>query len=76
MSTFEFRAHDQIDGHVIARVEAKNERAARAYVSEQIFVRKLSAREIIETSQRGLAIIDAETGKVIGGEVLGSETQP
>lgn len=69
MSTFEFKCHHPEHGHVIARVESDNEREARAYVKTQIFCRKLSAREIIEVSQRGLAIVDAKTGEVIGRDV-------
>lgn len=71
MSTFEFKAHHPEHGHVIQRVEADNEREARAYVKTQLFCRKLTAREIIEVSQRGLAIVDAKTGQVIGVELNG-----
>lgn len=68
MSTFEFRHSDAEHGPVIARIEADNEREARTALRDMIHVRKLSAREIIELSQRGLAILDANTGLVIGGE--------
>ncbi|MBN8492367.1 MAG: hypothetical protein J0M00_13185 [Burkholderiales bacterium] len=75
MSTFEFRHSDQIDGPIIARIEADNEREARAALRDMIHSRKLSAREIIELSQRGLAIIDAKTGQAIGGEPAEAEAE-
>jgi hypothetical protein len=68
MSTFQFTAHDPEHGHTIARIEADNEREARGALKSMIFCRKLSAHEIIQASQRGLAIVDAKTGKVIGGD--------
>lgn len=68
MSTFLFTAHDPEHGHTIARIEADNEREARGALKSMIFCRKLSAHEIIQASQRGLAIVDAKTGKVIGSE--------
>lgn len=76
MSIFEFRANDKDDGYCIARVEADNKREAQAYVRGQLFVRELSYRETIEAAQRGLAIVDAKTGKVIGGEVEADQCPP
>jgi hypothetical protein len=66
MSTFEFRHSDPEKGPVIARIEAENEREARAFLRTRIHARKMSAREIIELSRRDQAIFDAKTGEVIG----------
>jgi hypothetical protein len=68
MSTFEFTAHHPEHGHVLARIEADNEREARKALRDTIFCRKLSAREIIELSRQGFGIIDAKTGRAIGAE--------
>src|SRR3546814_3739996 len=64
MSTvFEFT---YADGPVIARVEAANEREARAHLRETITARKLPVVEVIGLAQSGTAIVSAETGQEIG----------
>lgn len=66
MSTvFEFT---YADGPVIARVEAANERAARAHLREAIKARKLPVSEVIALAQSGKAIVSADTGVAVGAE--------
>src|SRR3546814_21093803 len=66
MSTvFEFTYSD---GPVIARVEAANEREARAHLRETITARKLPVSEVIALAQSGKAIMSAKTGAALGGE--------
>src|SRR3546814_5731514 len=64
MSTvFEFTYSD---GPVIARVEAANEREARAHLRETITARKLPVSEVIALAQSGKAIMSAKTGAALG----------
>ena len=68
MPVFEFRAHHPEHGPTIARIDADDVRKARAVLKTVIFERRMSTREVIEATQHGYAIIDAETGQTIRTE--------
>lgn len=52
-------------GKLIAHVEAKTSQGARKFASSTIKVRKLTAREGIDITARGLPIFDAGNGNVV-----------
>lgn len=53
---YEVKAHHPEHGYVIARVEADNEREALALAKSEVFVRKMTAREVHDVTTKGLAI--------------------
>lgn len=65
---YEVKAHHPEHGHVIARVEADNEREARKLAKADIYVRKLSAREVSDLTAAGKAIAWKEPAAASEGE--------
>lgn len=50
------------------RVLAKSKAAARKYAATLIEVGPMSVADVIRDSEEGYAIVDAETGKIVGNE--------
>lgn len=65
---YEVKVHDPEHGHVVARIEADNEREARTLAKAEIFVRKLSAREVSDLTAAGKAIRWKDGGTNLVGE--------
>jgi hypothetical protein len=65
---YEVKAHHPEHGHVIARVEADNEREARKLAKAEIYVRKLSAREVSDLTAAGKAITWKEPAAAAEGQ--------